>query len=342
MSNEAHLVSDLIDLMESPALKIQCQATLALRNLASDEYFQLEIARHPQGLPRLLRLLAEPDTSSPNNDNGRPNSQLVLAAVACIRNISIHPSNENKIMDTGFLSPLVALLESDNDEIQCHAISTLRNLAAGSGLNGPESSVDVDNKQKLVTSGALGKIQYLINDTVTKHASTGTWSLSWPVLSEMTACLAVLALSELLKPTLLSADVVKTLIPLTQPAVPSEVQGNAAAALGNLATKASSLDPFLREWDAVCTYLERFLEPIPTTSTHYHEMDEVAGTFQHIAVWTLLQFCEKDESMCERVTSRGHLVKLIQNVNGYSIDEEVLALSSRILGLLGLPTQQAK
>ena len=34
--SEPKLVSSLVSLMESPSLKVQCQAALALRNLASD------------------------------------------------------------------------------------------------------------------------------------------------------------------------------------------------------------------------------------------------------------------------------------------------------------------
>jgi vacuolar protein 8 len=354
MTNENHLVRDLIDLMESPAIKIQCQATLALRNLASDEYFQLEITRNNLALSRLLKLLDIASLKAGGADTqpavDRSQLQLVLAAVACIRNISIHPNNENKIIDAGFLKPLVGLLDpsadGSNEEIQCHSISTLRNLAAGTGIASEHETdqEDVDNKEKLVDSGALIKIQNLIDASVRHHAQSGQWNLSWPVLSEMTACLAVLALSDRLKPKLLSSNIVKTLVPLTFPSIPSEVQGNAAAALGNLSTKATTLDPFLAEWDSVCAYLERFLEPIPTSNntTHYHEMDEAAGTFQHIAVWTLLQFCEKDERVCHKIREHGHLVKLVENVNGYSVDEEVRSLSSRVLSLLGIsPSNQA-
>jgi vacuolar protein 8 len=34
--SEPKLVSSLVQLMDSPSLKVQCQAALALRNLASD------------------------------------------------------------------------------------------------------------------------------------------------------------------------------------------------------------------------------------------------------------------------------------------------------------------
>ena len=54
--SEPRLVQNLIGLMESGSLKVQCQAALALRNLASDEKYQIEIVRS-NGLPPLLRLL---------------------------------------------------------------------------------------------------------------------------------------------------------------------------------------------------------------------------------------------------------------------------------------------
>jgi vacuolar protein 8 len=52
----------------------------------------------------------------------------------------------------------------------------------------------------------------------------------------MTAAIAVLALSEELKPHLLNLGVFDVLIPLTE-SESIEVQGNSAAALGNLSSK---------------------------------------------------------------------------------------------------------
>lgn len=75
--------------MDSSTPKVQCQAALALRNLASDEKYQLEIVR-AKGLSPLLRLL---------QSSYLP---LILSAVACIRNISIHPLNESPIIEAGF------------------------------------------------------------------------------------------------------------------------------------------------------------------------------------------------------------------------------------------------
>lgn len=199
---EPRLVQSLVHLMEGQAPKVQCQAALALRNLASDDKYQLEIVRN-NGLRPLLNLLKSQYLP------------LILSAVACIRNISIHPMNESPIIDAGFLKPLVGLLGStDNEEIQCHAISTLRNLAASSDRN----------KQLVLEAGAVQKCRELV--------------LKVPinVQSEMTAAIAVLALSDDLKPHLLSLGVFDVLIPLTE-SESIEVQGNSAAALGNLSSK---------------------------------------------------------------------------------------------------------
>ena len=158
---EPKLVSNLISLMDSPSLKVQCQAALALRNLASDDKYQIEIvSKH--GLPPLLRLL---------RSSFLP---LILSAAACVRNVSIHPLNESPIIDSGFLQPLIELLAyEENEEIQCHAISTLRNLAASSEKN----------KLAIVEAGAVERIKSLV------------LTVPLSVQSEMTACAAVLGLS---------------------------------------------------------------------------------------------------------------------------------------------------
>lgn len=176
--SEPKLVQNLVQLMDSSSLKVQCQAALALRNLASDgrsrflpskyrrfildsEKYQLEIVK-ADGLTPLLRLLQS--TYLP----------LILSAAACARNVSIHPMNESPIIEAGFLQPLITLLAfKDNEEVQCHAISTLRNLAASSEKN----------KWAIVKAGAVQSIKDLVLE------------VPMNVQSEMTACVAVLALS---------------------------------------------------------------------------------------------------------------------------------------------------
>ncbi|KAK2780777.1 Vacuolar protein 8 [Emmonsiellopsis sp. PD_33] len=300
---ESRLVQSLVQLMDSSTPKVQCQAALALRNLASDEKYQLEIVR-ARGLAPLLRLL---------QSSYLP---LILSAVACIRNISIHPHNESPIIDAGFLKPLVDLLGTiDNEEIQCHAISTLRNLAASSDRN----------KELVLQAGAVQKCKELV------------LKVPLTVQSEMTAAIAVLALSDELKAHLLKLGVFDVLIPLTD-SESIEVQGNSAAALGNLSSKVGDYSIFVRDWaepnGGIHGYLSRFL---------------ASGdlTFQHIAIWTLLQLLESEDKRLHGYITRSEdiieMVKAIADKNVESDDEEgeddegeVVALARRSLELLGL------
>ncbi|SYW78378.1 probable VAC8 - vacuolar membrane protein, required for the cytoplasm-to-vacuole targeting [Ustilago bromivora] len=311
---EPRLVQNLISLMESSSLKVQCQSALALRNLASDEKYQIEIVRS-NGLPPLLRLL---------RSSFLP---LILSAAACVRNVSIHPANESPIIDAGFLHPLIDLLShEDNEEIQCHAISTLRNLAASSERN----------KTAIVEAGAVERIKELV------------LNVPLSVQSEMTACAAVLALSEDLKPQLLEMGICEVLIPLT--ASPSvEVQGNSAAALGNLSSKSDDYGPFNAVWSqpegGLHGYLIRFLE-------------SQDSTFQHIAVWTIVQLLESgDAQLEEHIRSSEQLLPLIQHLaslsadhsaedvrtegsdDGASAEGEISSLARRIQEMINEPQQ---
>jgi len=305
--NETRLVHALVQLMDSSTPKVQCQAALALRNLASDDKYQLEIVR-AKGLQPLLRLL---------QSSYLP---LILSAVACIRNISIHPSNESPIIEAGFLKPLVDLLGStDNEEIQCHAISTLRNLAASSDRN----------KDLVLQAGAVQKCKELV-----LHVPLG-------VQAEMTAAIAVLALSDELKPHLLNLGIFEVLIPLTH-SENIEVQGNSAAAIGNLSSKVGDYSHFVRDWNdphgGIHGYLSRFLASRDPT-------------FQHIAIWTLLQLLESEDSKLICYISNSEIivqmVREIAEKNVESDDEEaedgegeVVALARRSLELLGQGPKQ--
>ncbi|KAJ8125298.1 hypothetical protein O1611_g8341 [Lasiodiplodia mahajangana] len=301
-ASEPKLVQSLVDLMSSQSPKVQCQAALALRNLASDEKYQLDIVRS-HGLTPLLHLL---------QSSYLP---LILSAVACIRNISIHPMNESPIIEAGFLKPLVDLLGStEHEEIQCHAISTLRNLAASSDRN----------KGLVLEAGAVQKCKQLVLD------------VPITVQSEMTAAIAVLALSDDLKAHLLNLGVFDVLIPLTHsPSI--EVQGNSAAALGNLSSKVGNYAIFIQNWSepngGIHGYLSRFL---------------ASGdpTFQHIAIWTLLQLLEsEDKTLISLIGKSEEIVDMIKQISnrpiesdgGFEDDDEgeVISLAQRCLELLG-------
>ena len=132
-----------------------------ISNITFSAKYQLEIVK-ADGLTSLLRLL---------QSSYLP---LILSSAACVRNVSIHAQNESPIIESGFLQPLINLLSfKDNEEVQCHAISTLRNLAASSQ----------SNKTAIVKAGAVQSIKKLVLD------------VPFGVQSEMTACIAVLALS---------------------------------------------------------------------------------------------------------------------------------------------------
>jgi len=167
--------------------------------VAGIEMYQLEIVG-ADGLRHLLHLLQS--TYPP----------LILSSVACVRNVSYHFLSDTPIIESGFLQPLINILSyKDNMEVQYHAMSTLRNLAASSERS----------KIAIVKAGVVHSIKELISN------------VSMTVQSEMTACVAVLALSNDLKGQLLGMGICEVLIPLTN-SPSSEVQGNSAAALGNL------------------------------------------------------------------------------------------------------------
>jgi vacuolar protein 8 len=279
---DSYLIQYLIALMDTKSLKVQCQAALALRNLASDgmllqkgkkkrkkkkkkikikihiihvEKYQVEIVQY-NGLAPLLRLL---------KSSFLP---LILSSVACVRNISIHPANESPIIQEGFVHPLIELLSFDeNEEVQCHAISTLRNLAASSERN----------KRTIVEAGAVERIKQLIHKVPVS------------VRTEMTAAVAVLALSDELKPKLLAMNVLDVLIPATLEKKHVEVQGNAAAAIGNLSSKIKDYSPFVKVWDAGEMGLKAFL------TTFLNDTSDIP--FQHIGVWTIEQFLDGESKL---------------------------------------------
>lgn len=221
--------------------------------------------------------------------------------------------NESPIIDAGFLRPLVDLLGStDNEEIQCHAISTLRNLAASSDRN----------KQLVLEAGAVQKCKQLV------------LQVPLSVQSEMTAAIAVLALSDDLKMHLLNLGVFEVLIPLTA-SESIEVQGNSAAAIGNLSSKVSDYSTFIQNWfdpaGGIHGYLTRFLA-------------NGDATFQHIAIWTLLQLLEsEDQVLKERISHSREITGRINEIAERNFDSdddeeesegEVVSLARRCTELL--------
>ena len=134
--SEPKLVPALVQFMDNPRPKLQCQALIALKYLAEDRESQLpppedtllipaagvyplEIVE-ANGLKSLLRFLQSPDLN------------LISAAVSCIRNVTLWPKHDLAIIKAGFLQPLLNLMAFKGSKVvQYYAAETLGNLAEG-------------------------------------------------------------------------------------------------------------------------------------------------------------------------------------------------------------------
>ena len=99
--------------------------------------------------------------------------------------------------------------------------------------------------------------------------------------------------------------ILDVLIPLTASSS-VEVAGNAAAALGNLSSKADDYSAFVAVWQdpagGLEGYLARFLQSDDTT-------------FAHIAVWTAVQLLESgDQAIDSAIRNSTTLLPLIQRL----------------------------
>ncbi|XP_065843575.1 uncharacterized protein [Oscarella lobularis] len=153
------VVRYLISLLSIGIDKVKCQSCLALRNLASDGSTQMQIVE-AGGLKAIHPLLNATDV------------ECQTAAIAALRNLSIHKDNAVAIVRENFLADFCVLLGNDNEpEIQCHTAGTLRNLATE------------DLKDSILNSGCLKTLA-----TVLLSANESSI-----VQSEASAALAVLA-----------------------------------------------------------------------------------------------------------------------------------------------------
>lgn len=144
-----------------------------------------------------------------------------------------------------------------------------------------------------------------------------------------------------LKPRLLQLRALEVLIPLTDSSS-VEVQGNSAAAIGNLSSKVQDYQPFIDVWDqpsgGLHGYLSRFLESVDTT-------------FQHIAIWTIVQFLEGgDTDLIDLITRSPEIIPAVRRLtqslesssqqmdeNGIMNDEsEIVGLARRVVSMLEL------
>ncbi|KAJ1736259.1 Vacuolar protein 8 [Coemansia biformis] len=245
------LVGMLLLAIKAPKIRIQAQVALTLRNLASDERYQRSIVSHG-GLDALVPLLQSSYTA------------LVISAAACLRNISIHPSNEEPIVGAGLLPELMDLVaQADQPELQCHAIATVRNLAANSGTD----------KQVFVDAGLFDRLRMVLASKAT-HSS---------VLCEAAAVFSVLALSDQLWRPVVELDFCRLLVQLTHTRH-MDTEYNACLAIGTLAGRGQPevFEELLRVWRLPSGGLREFLARVLALPEY------AASNVRPVAVWVVM------------------------------------------------------
>ncbi|KAJ2297961.1 Vacuolar protein 8 [Coemansia sp. RSA 2706] len=214
---QAGLVAELLHIMQTRKIKVQAQVALTLRNLASDARYQLAIVQHG-GLDALLPLLQSSYTA------------LVVSAAACLRNLSIHADNEDPIICAGLLPELMDLVpQADQPELQCHAIATIRNLAANNG----------SDKQAFLDTGLFDRFQ------MTLEAK----GVQPQVLCELAAAFSVFALNDQLWRPIVELGICRLLVQLLR-CGHMDTEYNTCLALGSLVGKGhpEAAEELMRFW----------------------------------------------------------------------------------------------
>ncbi|KAJ1550813.1 Vacuolar protein 8, partial [Nowakowskiella sp. JEL0078] len=357
---EPKFVGMLLKLLQSPSSKVKCQSVLALRNLASDEYFQLKIVQE-NGLQPLLKLISSipllqtpvlSQSSSPPVYISKSDSNLVeisnkrtisfsqtsipliIAAVSCLRNISIHTQNESAILKQGVIEILAKLLrteiESDTaaeEEILSHVINTIRNLftsyssvTATSVKNNKKTiKCNIDSQSLVGIDDLLESIKYLLERYLIQnqtgfpvHSPVMEFSQqqdiqkpSSSLISEVTACLAILALHEDFVVKIVKIGVCDEVLKLVLQIVSMqtdetkmEIVGNSGAILGNILSKCGKLsgvkDWFLQNWSSIDEYFSIFLHfAMKGTAVKRVSDGKIENeVFGKIVGWSLIQILE--------------------------------------------------
>lgn len=245
----------LISLMSGAIEKVQCQACLAVRNLASDSDNQQLIVRLG-GLRALVPLLASGDVETVN------------AAVAALRNISICKGNEVPIVESGALHQLKKLVSFPNQiEIQCHSAGTIRNLAAE------------DQTMPIVESGCLDALAERLCEL-----GTSPQTASDEMLTEVSGAIAILAGQPFVRKKIMAlfdGNFYRTALSLTNSSY-IEVQYNCAGIIGHLAIDEEYHSLLLEGRPSAMDYLSHFLLGRE-------------GKLCLIAVWTVSHFSAGSE-----------------------------------------------
>ncbi|KAJ2889833.1 Vacuolar protein 8, partial [Coemansia aciculifera] len=260
-------------------IKIQTQIVLTLRNLACDPRYQAQVVEEG-GLDVLLPLLQSSYTV------------LITSTCACLRNLSIDSRNEEPIVSGGFLPELADLIpQADEPDLQCHVISTIRNMAANSSTD----------KQAFIEAGLFDRIKTALADPRTQTR----------VVSELVAALSVFALNSQLWRPIVELGFCKLLVQVaTRRCENGEAEYNALLTLGTLASKELACDEFARLWRTPGGGIRGSLVKCMT-------LDEYKDTnARAVSAWiakTLLQGRRQD--FVERITSDAQLMAAIEEAD---------------------------
>ncbi|KAL4217568.1 Vacuolar protein 8 [Mactra antiquata] len=281
-----HDVLDImIRLLMSKSERVKCQACYVLRNLASDGDNQCLIVQY-KGLTAIHRCIrhSKKETKS--------------AALACLRNLSIHKANEGPLLSPEILGDIFNILtDSSIPEAQRHAAGVIRNLSVG------------DHIRELTDQGCVEKLGQVILDIETRAN----------VLAEVTAAIAVMADDDLVKHQLMMMHDGKVFVKLVTMATLSlntEVQYNSAGILGQLALIAIPTQLKTDNIQGIVLYIDKFLK-------------SEDSNFNHIALWTLVQML-KDALFLQAFRDQGveHIVTKLTHVEHPSTVQE---LASKVL-----------
>ncbi|CAI7995373.1 Vacuolar protein 8, partial [Geodia barretti] len=282
------VVGSLVTLMSSSVDKVRCQGCLAIRNLASDDINQDRIVRNG-GLSVLIPLLRSAD------------AETVTAAVAALRNLSIHKGNEQLIVASEALPELKRLLlMREQSEVQCHTAGTFRNLAAE------------DQSQAIVDEGCIPVLADLLQNYQ---------GVPEAVLTEVSAALAVLAANESARRQLMSlydGEFYKTLIEWTESQY-SEVQYNCAGIIGHIAINTEYHSRLLSGSPSVMSVIHRFMESEESSCVH-------------IALWITSQFSQGDMGTRSQLRQPALLDRVKQLRSSQRNSEDIRQLAESTLG----------
>ncbi|KAJ1679261.1 Vacuolar protein 8, partial [Spiromyces aspiralis] len=252
---EPALGPELIRLMSADDIRVKSQATLALRNLASHSQYQRDLIR--QGI--LIPLRAQ-------IDSGR--GAVELAAIACLRNLSILEENGQVLVDAGFLVPLVGKLETNSymywNELASHLVATLRNLASG---DQPGHEIV---QRAILEQGALDPMKRVLGDP----------AVDATIKVEICEIVGALASNGNLKEPIIQAGFVGLLVGFAHSGY-HHLQLSSASAVARLAADHTDHSVFVEAWSKPHGGIEQYLIN--------YLMDDMLE-YRYVALLTVLVF----------------------------------------------------